>query len=256
MKILILTPLFFLAALLARAESTDLAKLVADAERGIERGMLRASAADIEAAVKPIDAAFATDPKNPALMYTRAFAHYAMMAPLHSSKDQEPVDRELTKALSLLEHVKGQPWEAEAAGLASNICGQLISIRGGMAGMQLGPKAGMLMSRAEKALPGNARVLFYRGTSLFNTPPQFGGDPDVGAKLMQQAVDAFAKRDAGAAGPHWGQASALTWLGIAKQKAGDHAAARAAWEKALQLEPDYGWVKFALLPSLDQKATK
>ncbi len=257
MKNLLLLPLFaFALGFVARAETANLNELVATAERGIERGMLRASAADIAAAVNPVEAALAADPKNPALLYTRAFAHYAMMAPLYSNKDKEPLEQEFTKALALLERVRGQPWEAEAAGLASNIYGQLIGIRGGMSAIQLGPKAGMTLQRAEHVLPDSPRTLFYRGTSLYNTPPMFGGDLDKATARLQAAVDAFGKADPAAPGPHWGLASTLTWLGMAKQKAGDLAAARAAWEAALKLEPDYGWVKFGLLPSLDRPAKK
>jgi tetratricopeptide (TPR) repeat protein len=53
-------------------------------------------------------------------------------------------------------------------------------------------------------------------------------------------------------GPAWGHADALVWLGIAQQRAGDTAAARAAWQQALAIEPGFAWVKYALLPSLDR----
>ena len=53
-------------------------------------------------------------------------------------------------------------------------------------------------------------------------------------------------------GPAWGHADALVWLGIAQQRAGDSAAARAAWQQALAIEPGFAWVKYALLPSLDR----
>lgn len=243
-------------ASLARAEPTNADALAADAERAIERAYLRASETSLAEAVKPLDAALATDPENPALLYTRAFAHYAATAPLRATNDKEAMQAEFEKAIALLERVKGQPWENEAAAFHGSILGSLIGIKGGMSGMMLGPKSGQLLSRAEKALPRNPRVLLFRGISLINTPPAFGGDPVKGAQLLQESADAFVKADLAAPGPHWGRADALTWLGIAKHKAGDLAAARAAWEQALAIEPDYGWVKFALLPSLDQKKAK
>jgi len=95
-------------------------------------------------------------------------------------------------------------------------------------------------------------VLYFRGVSRFNTPAQWGGNQGEGMKLLQQAVDAFAAQDAAAAGPKWGHAEALTWLGLAKQKLGDIDAARAAWTQALALEPEYAWVKYVLLPSVKQ----
>ena len=229
---------------------------VADTERALERAYLRASTTDLATATKSLDAALAADPKNPALLYESGFAQYAALSAMRAKNDKDEMVAQLGKAVAILERVKGQPWEAEATALHSSILGQLIGIKGGMSGMTLGPKSGTLLGRAEKSLPGNPRVLLFKGISLINTPAAFGGDSAKGAQLLQQSIDAFAKVDAAAPGPHWGQADALTWLGLAKQTAKDIAGARTAWEQALVLEPDYGWVKFALLPSLDQKARK
>ena len=253
------------AALLAsaHAETANTDALVADAERAIERAYLRGSTAQLTEAVKPIDAALAADPTNPALLYERAFAHYAATSALRAARKNPPLIAEFEKAAAILERVRGQPWEAEAAALHSCILGNLIGIKGGMSGMTLGPKSGQLMSRAAKALPaGNPRLQLFRGISLLNTPKAFGGNPAEGTKLLQQAVEVFAAEagagngSAPAAGPRWGRADALTWLGIAQQKAGDLAAARATWEQVLAIEPDHGWVKFGLLPSLDKPAAK
>ncbi len=240
----------------ARAQTPDAAAIAADAERAIERAYLRASETSLAAAVQPLDAALAADPKNPALLYTRAFAYFAAIPPLRIKKNNDAMLGQFEKAIALLERVKGQPWEAEAAALHGSILGEIIGLKGGMSGMTLGPKSGRLLDRAAKALPDNPRVLLFRGTSLFSTPALFGGDAAAGMKLLQQSADIFAAaKDAAAPGPHWGRADALTWLGIAKQKAGDTAAARDAWEQALVLEPDYGWVKFGLLPSLGGKTS-
>lgn len=245
---------FALTALVRAQAPAD--TLIPDTERAVERAYLRASATDVAAAVKSLDAALAVDPKNPALLYERAFAYYAEVPSMRGTNDKKAMIAKFEQATALLEKVKGQPWEAEAAALHSGIVGQLIGLKGAMSAMMLGPKSGQLIGRAEKALKDSPRVLLFRGISLLNTPSAFGGDAAKGAQLLQQSVDAFAKAEAAAPGPHWGRADALTWLGIAKSDAGDKAGARAAWEQALALEPDYGWVKFALLPSLDQKKAK
>jgi tetratricopeptide (TPR) repeat protein len=244
-----------LALASARAQSPA-DTLVTATERTVERAYLRASATDVAAAAKPLDAALAADPKNPARLYERAFAYYAELPSMRAANDKKAMIAKLEQAAAVLERVKGQPWEAEAAALHSGLLGQLIGLKGAMSGMMLGPKSGQLIARAEKALKDNPRVLLFRGISLLNTPSAFGGDPAKGTQMLQQSVDAFAKVEASAPGPHWGKVDALTWLGIAKQTAGDVAGARAAWEQVLALEPDDGWVKFALLPSLDQKKGK
>jgi len=40
------------------------------------------------------------------------------------------------------------------------------------------------------------------------------------------------------------------WVGVARTKKNDYAAARAHLEAALSLEPEYAWVKETLLPGL------
>lgn len=237
-----------------RAQTAD--ALAATAEAAIERASLRTSDTELAAALAPLVVALAADPKNPALLYTRAYAHYASVPALRAKKFTAAAIAELEKAAALLERVRGQPWEAEAAALHSGILGQLISLKGGLAGMSLGGKSAALIDRAKKTLPTSPRVLYFCGLYFVNTPSAFGGDRALGITYLARASTALAPAEAALPGPRWGRAEALTWLGLAHQKAGDPAAARAAWEQALALEPDYGWVKFALIPGLDQKAAK
>jgi tetratricopeptide (TPR) repeat protein len=250
----------FLASLVlavgARAEIPTSGAVAVTAESAIERAFLVTSATQLADAVKPLEAALAADPQNPALLYERAFAHYGAAIVLRPTNNKDAMLAEFNQAIALLGRVTGAPWEAEADALHGTILGELITLKGGMSGMTLGPKASQLLTRAAKASPNNPRVLLFRGIGRLNTPAMFGGDSAEGMKLLQQSVDGFAKADASAPGPQWGRANALTWLGIAKQRAGDANAARAAWMQALALEPENSWVKLTLLPSLDRKQTK
>jgi len=238
------------------AEPSTTGPLAADTESALEHASLRGDAAALAEAVKPLAAALARAPNDPVLLYTRAYAHYASSALHRWPSNPAALQKCFESAVALLERVKGAPWETEATALQGSILGELIGLKGGLAGMTLGPKSSRLLARAAQAAPNNPRLLLFRGISLLSTPTMWGGDPVEGAKLLQQAVDRFASDNAAAPGPHWGRADALTWLGIAKQKAGDTAGARTAWQQALAIEPDYEWVKFALLPSLGQKAPK
>lgn len=248
--ILALITVALAAAVSGRAEIN-----LAATERAIERAYLHGNRAELATAVKPIEAELATNPKDPALLYERAFGHYATSSALFRPDDKEELKAELETAVAILKQVHGQPWEAEAAALQSTILGRLIGIEGGMSGMTLGPKAGQLLGRAAKQAPQSPRVLLFRAISLLNTPAAFGGDREEAAKVAQQAIDAFAA-NAQQPGPHWGEADAWVWLGMAKRSGGDIAGTKAAWEKALAIEPDYGWVKFALLPSLEKAKAK
>jgi tetratricopeptide (TPR) repeat protein len=245
-----------LTLLVSAAVAAIPSEVAAAAEATLERAHLRGDAELVRRSLQPVDAALAAAPDDPALLYTRAFGHYALLASMWGAKNKRAMEAEIDRAIELLDRVRGEPWATEATAMKSHLLGQLMAVRGGMlSAMKLGPKSGKLIAEAAAIAPGNPRILWFQGMSLLNTPAMFGGDPAKARALLQQSVAAFAAATADGPGPHWGRADALTWLGIAQQKAGDPAAARSAWEQALALEPEYGWVKNDLLPSLPAAPT-
>ncbi|MCS3785375.1 tetratricopeptide repeat protein [Salinibacter ruber] len=54
--------------------------------------------------------------------------------------------------------------------------------------------------------------------------------------------------------PSWGHAEAHAWVGVAHMEAERYDPARTAFETALDLNPDYGWVRSVLLPRLEKQA--
>jgi tetratricopeptide (TPR) repeat protein len=251
--------LSILVPALAAANTTgtpDPSAIAAAAERAIEVASMWSDAGALKAATRTLDDALTRAPDDAALLYTRGFAYYAESLSLYRDpKNRVAMKRCLDKGVDELERVKGAPWETEAVALEANLLGSLIGFQDdpAMAGATFGMKSSRLLGQAAAAAPGNPRVLLFRGTSLLFTPPEYGGDPALGVATIEKAVDHFASDGATAAGPHWGHGQALAWLGLARQRTGDLAGARAAWEKALALEPNYAWVKFALLPSLGHK---
>ena len=225
----------------------------ATAEHAIERAGHCTDAAALANTIKLLDTALAAAPDQPALLYTRGYAAYVDSELHRGPKDHAACERALREADRILERVKGAPWEAEASAMRGAVLGSLIALQEDIAtaGATLGPEAGRLLAAAAAAAPNSPRVLLFRGQSLLFTPPEYGGDPAEGATLLQKAADGLAA-SAPPDGPRWGHAEALAWLGLAKKQAGDLAAARAAWQQALAIEPNYAWVKFALLPSLGQ----
>lgn len=234
--------------------ATAPAEVVAPAaiEAALEHAYLRGDSAAVSTAEAQVDAALARDPHSAQLGYLKGFAHFAAGRAVNRTTSKPTVIAEFEAAADALATVQGEPWQSEARALEGAICGQLISLKGGMSAMTLGPKAGQLTADAAARLPDSPRVRLFRAQILEHTPAMFGGDVAAAAKLYQQAVDAFASGEKGS-GPRWGYADALTWLGLSRQAADDEAGARTAWERALQIEPDDHYVKFALLPRLQQK---
>ena len=64
------------------------------------------------------------------------------------------------------------------------------------------------------------------------------------------AIELFADDAPEAPLPAWGHAEAYAWLGQTHAALGQVGEARAAFERALEVEPGYGWVQEVLLPGL------
>jgi len=84
------------------------------------------------------------------------------------------------------------------------------------------------------------------------TPKMFGGGTDKAEQDLRRALTYFETDQPTAPAPSWGRADAYIWLGQALHKNDRIDDARAAYEKALELQPENGWVRNVLLPSLDR----
>jgi tetratricopeptide (TPR) repeat protein len=151
--------------------------------------------------------------------------------------------------VQLKEVEKLMPDFAEAPGLLSAVYGAKIAQAPDL-GMTLGMQASALMSRALSMDPANPRLLVLRGTSLYHTPPEYGGSVKEAEASFRRALARFDQVSAGAPWPNWGRFDAHVWLGQALAARGDKAGARAEYEKALAIAPASNWVKFGLLPKV------
>lgn len=253
MKTKILNSLLF-SLIVSAAAAADTASLV-EAETKIESASLHVDAGLLALQVEMIEKELAAAPADPALNYFRAMAHYAEGCLARAQKNPKNAGTQFEEAVKNLEQIKSGPFETEAMAFRGYLLNQLIGVKGSASAMTLGPKSGNLLGQAAGRAPANPRVMFFQGVSLVTTPEMFGGDIAAGTKLLERAEAAFGKQAKDAA-VHWGQAEALAWLGIAKKKSGDLDGARKAWERALAVEPEYGWVKYVLLPSLEKSAAK
>ena len=155
-----------------------------------------------------------------------------------------------------VEHLKKateiDPQAAEAYSLLSSVYGWQIGLSP-MKSMLLGPRVGKAAQKAKQLAPDNPRVVLSAAISDFNTPKMFGGNKEKGLQGFQRAAELFAQEEpTDPIQPVWGHREAYAWLGIAYQNQGELESARAAFEKALEIDPDFGWVKYWLLPELEK----
>ncbi len=123
-----------------------------------------------------------------------------------------------------------------------------------MSAVSLTSKIHSLLDDAQKDNPDNPRSFLIRGIMKFQTPGIFGGSNEDAAKNFSKAIQLFEKQDeVDLMKPHWGYLEALAWIGRTQEKLENFDAAKFSYQKVLNLEPDYTWVKYSLLPSLLKK---
>jgi tetratricopeptide (TPR) repeat protein len=114
-------------------------------------------------------------------------------------------------------------------------------------GIILGPMSQRAMDKAKAIAPENPRVALLDAIRIFNTPSMFGGGKDEGLQAMRRAAQLFERWMApDTLVPDWGKAEVYAWIGIAYIDRKESALARQAFELALKINPEYGWVKYGL----------
>jgi tetratricopeptide (TPR) repeat protein len=151
--------------------------------------------------------------------------------------------------------IAANPSHAEAHALLSTLYGQEIG-SSAWKGMTLGPKSSASIDTAMKLARDNPRVALQAGVGAFFTPKMFGGGIDKAEREIRRAEKLFAKESTNQPWPNWGRLDVLAWMGQVLAAKGDRQGARTYYERALELQPDYGWVRHILLPALDKPAKK
>jgi tetratricopeptide (TPR) repeat protein len=140
----------------------------------------------------------------------------------------------------------------ETHALIATVMGRIIGLDQ-TSGPRLGPQIPQEMNAAVQSGPNNPRVWLLRGIQSFYTPLQYGGGLPTAESQLNKAIALFETDNPTPPAPSWGKAEAYVWLGQVLQKQNRIAEARTAYNNALSVQRDYPWVKYTLLPSLDQK---
>ncbi len=179
--------------------------------------------------------------------YQFAYAQYRLAVTASVRADEAVLKPALTAAADRLEQlVASEP----APTLKAEALALLALTRGMQAGyypikgMYYGQLSGKALDAATALQPQNPRVTLAAAILAYQTPTLFGGDKKAALSHANAAISAFATPCQDIC---WGEAEAYVWRGLAKKEAGDLSGAKADWQQALQLAPDYGWAKKLLL---------
>ncbi|MXX67848.1 MAG: tetratricopeptide repeat protein [Gemmatimonadales bacterium] len=148
---------------------------------------------------------------------------------------------------SLLRSVELEPIPESHALMSSVLGRQIVSDE---TAMSLSMRSGAEMRRAVQMGPRNPRVKVLEGISAFHTPSMYGGGYDIALDRFLAAVALFEEDAPESPLPAWGRAEVYAWLGQTYVALRMPEEARAAYERALEIEPSYAWVRDTLLPAL------
>lgn len=142
--------------------------------------------------------------------------------------------------------------DAESMALLGTVYGIQVSLDPAL-GPTFGTQSVVLVSQALGMAPDNPRVLLFNGISKFNTPEFYGGSKTKALSYLSRAIEIFESENMSDEEIDWGYMETLAWQGKTYESLGEFESALNSYQKALGVEPEYGWVKYILLPSLQQK---
>jgi tetratricopeptide (TPR) repeat protein len=189
------------------------------------------------------------NPKDVKVRYQLALAQFALISGTMRNRDEDLFDEYYDTLLENLKKITDadKNW-AEPYALQSAAYGVKMGYSP-MQGMILGSKSNNLIEKAKKLDPNSALAWKVYANSKFFTPEMWGGDLDEAIAGYEKAIQLYESKPETLA-YNWMYLDAMAFLGQALVKKGEHTKALAIYEKALKIEPEFGWVKYSLLPQV------
>jgi tetratricopeptide (TPR) repeat protein len=237
---------------------TDTAAIVAEKKK-LYAAVVSGKAEDLITSRAAFEAMLTTDSRKDLIHYYIAYADYQLVSIFNAKNKTAQSETYLEDGITQLESAKAlNEKSAEVLALLGSLYGMKAGT-GMINGMRFGSKSSGAFEAALALAPTNPRAVMLDGISKFYTPSMFGGDKVAAAVQFKKAADLFesASKTSGekteTIEPDWGHAESYIWQGVAAMDKNDNAAAKTALDKALQIAPDYAWVKYNLYPKLSAK---
>jgi len=177
-------------------------------------------------------AAAAKRPASARVQYEAGLVHSYWAEALAELRDQQGSRRAAEAAIGPAEKAVGlQPGSAEYHRLLGALYGQMIPGNVTVA-LRYGKRTLEELERALALDPASAPVYLSRGIGKYYLPAMLGGGAEAALADLRKAVELDARSD-----------EAHLWLGLALRKANRNPEARAALERAVQLNPRRAWAR-------------
>ncbi len=196
--------------------------------------------------------AFDADEENYLAQYYLAYTDYRLAIYYMQNKNKSQFKSYIESATNELKSLLDKDANnAEVISLLASVYGIQISVDPGL-GPTLGAQNAALISQALEISRNNPRVLLQTGISKLNTPEFFGGSKTKALAYFKKSVVSFESGEEHEDEIKWGYLDALAWLGITYTHLKEYASAVEVYNKTLEVEPGYSWVKNILLPSAEE----
>ena len=181
-------------------------------------------------------------------------AQYQLVGRCLETEDCDDVEALLLAAEKQVEAwLSREPTSAEAHVMLAGFLGMRINYSPSRA-IFLGPKSLKHLEKAEQLNPNEPQLWVEKGNYAFHAPSWFGGDKKKAEAHFQRASDLYAQLPL--AEQSWLALYAGVYLAKSQLANGKTQAAIATYEKLLQQEPGFWWVKTVLLPEVRKQAGK
>ncbi|MBD0258134.1 MAG: hypothetical protein ICV83_20665 [Cytophagales bacterium] len=201
MKILLLSLLLSAFPLLLPAADGPYAAAMQAALTDLRNGK---SADDFQAVANRLERIASAEPGEWLPAYWAAYCYNTMS---FMDKDDDRRDQLLDKADALLgESEKRNGRDADVYILKAYVAQARMAISPATRLMTYGSVVDENLAKAEKLNPGNPRLYYLRGMSVYYKPEMFGGGKNAAKPLLKTALDKYAAfRPASDIHPNWGQ---------------------------------------------------
>ena len=184
------------------------------------------------------------------LNYYIAYCDYRLTNYAFGENDKKAARRYVSDGIKKLKACVDEKSDcADAYALLSSFYGNKIALNP-WSGFWNGPKSGKMIEKAFTLEPGNPRLYLISGISAFYTPEKWDGGKEQAKEALGKAIELFNDENVEVTMPDWGHSESYGWLGLVELAMGDTNNAVINYRKALEIDPDNGWVKYRLLPRI------
>lgn len=188
---------------------------------------------------------------NAEQLYKTVMAQYGYIAYAIGVEKSEEAKTVLKRALQNLDKLEKLNYHAsELHALRGALLAFKIALNPYLAPV-VGPNAENNIKLAVKLNPKNPTAWVETGNMKYHLPAILGGSYDAAQDAYSKAVSHFEANNAKKC--NWLYLNSLAWLGKSYETDGKLHEAKLVYQKALEIEPDFTWVKNDLYPGLLRK---